>query len=43
MSLLETEGEARFEGLQCFFEAVHRLSTERRLSRIAYLIEKRDS
>ena len=40
-SLLETEGEARFEGLQRFFGAVHRLTTERRLSRIVYLVEKR--
>jgi len=40
-SLLETEGEARFENLQRFFGAVHRLTTERRLSRIAYFVEKR--
>jgi len=40
-SLLETEGEARFENLQRFFGAVHRLTTERRLSRIAYVAEKR--
>ena len=39
-SLLETEGDARFEGLQRFFGAVHRLTTERRLSRIVYLVEK---
>lgn len=39
--LLEIEGEERFEGLQRFFDTVHRLSSERRLSRIAYLVEKR--
>lgn len=40
-SLIETEGEARFEDLQRFFDAVHRLTTERRLSRIVYVVEKR--
>lgn len=39
--LLRIEGEQRFEGLQRFFEAVHRLTSEGRLSRIAYLTEKR--
>jgi SAM-dependent methyltransferase len=38
--LLRIEGEERFEGLQRFFAAVHSLTTERRLSRIAYLLEK---
>src|SRR5687767_16034684 len=38
--LLEIEGEERFEGLQQFFAAVHRLTSERRLSRIMYLVEK---
>lgn len=38
--LLRIEGEERFEGLQQFFEAVHRLTSERRLSRIVYLAEK---
>jgi SAM-dependent methyltransferase len=38
--LLRIEGEERFESLQNFFDAVHRLTTERRLSRIAYLAEK---
>jgi SAM-dependent methyltransferase len=33
------EGEERFEGLQRFFATVHQLSAERRLSRIAYLVE----
>ena len=37
---LEIEGEERFEGLQKFFAAVHSLTSERRLSRIAYLVEK---
>lgn len=38
--LLRIEGEERFEGLQRFFAAVHHLTTERRLSRIVYLVEK---
>lgn len=40
-ALLAIEGAERFEGLQKFFAAVHRLTSERRLSRIAYLVEKR--
>ena len=39
-SLIEMEGDERFEGLQQFFAAVHRLTSERRLSRIMYLVEK---
>ena len=39
-ALIKIEGEERFAGLQQFFAAVHRLTTERRLSRIVYLIEK---
>jgi SAM-dependent methyltransferase len=39
-ALLEIEGERRFEGLQRFFDVVHRLTTERRLSRFAYFAEK---
>lgn len=39
-ALLEIEGEERFEGLQKFFIAVHSLTSERRLSRIVYLVEK---
>ena len=39
-SLLQIEGEERFEGLQRFFATVHRLTNERRLSRFAYLVEK---
>lgn len=38
--LLRIEGEERFTGLQRFFSAVHRLTSERRLSRFAYLVEK---
>jgi len=38
--LLRIEGEERFAGVQEFLGAVHRLSSERRLSRIAYLVEK---
>ncbi|HET6889650.1 MAG TPA: class I SAM-dependent methyltransferase [Pyrinomonadaceae bacterium] len=40
-ALLQMEGEARFEGLQQFFAAVHRLTSERRLSRLVYFVEKR--
>jgi SAM-dependent methyltransferase len=39
-ALLAIEGEVRFDGLQKFFAAVHRLTSERRLSRVAYLVEK---
>jgi SAM-dependent methyltransferase len=38
--LIPIEGEERFEGLQRFFETVHCLTSERRLSRMVYLIEK---
>jgi SAM-dependent methyltransferase len=38
--LIQIEGEERFVGLQNFFAAVHRLTSERRLSRIAYVTEK---
>jgi SAM-dependent methyltransferase len=38
--LLQIEGAERFEGLQRFFAAVERLTSQRRLSRIAYLVEK---
>jgi SAM-dependent methyltransferase len=39
-ALLQIEGEARFLGLQTFFQTVHDLTRERRLSRIAYVVEK---
>jgi SAM-dependent methyltransferase len=39
-SLVQIEGEERFAGLQTFFAAVHRLTSERRLSRIVYVAEK---
>lgn len=39
-ALVELEGEDRFSGLQRFLGAVHKLTSERRLSRIAYLVEK---
>ena len=39
--LIRIEGQPRFEQSQRFFEVVHRLSAQRRLSRIAYVIEKR--
>lgn len=38
--LIRIEGAERFEGLQRFFGTVHRLTSGRRLSRIAYLVEK---
>jgi len=38
--LIHIEGEERFAGLQKFFAAVHRLTSERRLSRIVYLVER---
>ena len=38
--MVRIEGQERFEGVQAFLAAVHRLSDERRLSRIAYLVEK---
>jgi SAM-dependent methyltransferase len=39
-NLVEIEGEERFAGLQAFLAAVHRLTAERRLRRIVYLVEK---
>lgn len=38
--LVALEGAERFDGLQGFFEMVHSLTSQRRLSRIAYLAEK---
>lgn len=38
--LIRIEGEERFEGLQTFFAAVHRLTSEGCLSRIVYLVER---
>jgi SAM-dependent methyltransferase len=38
--LLRIEGEERFEGVQKFLGAVHKLTGERRLSRIAWVVEK---
>ena len=38
--LIRIEGEERFEGLQRFFAAVQKLTSEKRLSRIVYLVEK---
>ena len=39
-ALMKIEGEERFAGFQEFFAAVHRLTSEKRLSRIVYLVEK---
>jgi cyclopropane fatty-acyl-phospholipid synthase-like methyltransferase len=38
--LLQIEDQERFSGLQKFLAAVHSLTSERRLSRIVYLLEK---
>jgi SAM-dependent methyltransferase len=38
--LVRMEGEAQFEGVQKFLGAVHRLTAEKRLSRVAYFVEK---
>ena len=38
--LLRIEGDERFEGLQRFFETVHKLTSEKRLARIVYVVEK---
>jgi hypothetical protein len=40
-ALRRLEGAARFDGVQRFLEIVHRLTAERRLSRIAYFAAKR--
>jgi hypothetical protein len=39
-ALVIREGQANFDGLQCFLRYAHTLSVERRLSRYAYLAEK---
>ena len=38
--LIRVEGEERFDGLQKFLETVHKLTSERRLSRFVFLAEK---
>jgi SAM-dependent methyltransferase len=38
--LLRIEGEERFEGVQKFLGAVHKLTNERRLSRITWVVER---
>jgi cyclopropane fatty-acyl-phospholipid synthase-like methyltransferase len=38
--LIKIEGEERFDGLQKFFSTVHKLTSERRLSRFVFLVEK---
>ena len=38
--LIKIEGQERFEGLQTFFSTVHTLTSERRLSRFVFLVEK---
>jgi len=39
-ALVQIEGDERYAGLQQFFAAVHRLTSERRLSRFVYMVEK---
>lgn len=39
-NLTKIEGEERFEGLQKFLSTVHKLTSERRLSRFVFLAEK---
>ena len=38
--LINIEGEERFDGLQTFLSTVHKLTSERRLSRFVFLVEK---
>src|SRR5688572_8809630 len=38
--LIRIEGEERFDGLQKFFSTVHKLTSERRLSRFVFVAEK---
>jgi cyclopropane fatty-acyl-phospholipid synthase-like methyltransferase len=38
--LIKIEGEERFEGLQKFFSTIHKLTSERRLSRFVFVAEK---
>jgi cyclopropane fatty-acyl-phospholipid synthase-like methyltransferase len=38
--LIRIEGEERFDGLQTFLSTVHQLTSERRLSRFVFLVEK---
>jgi SAM-dependent methyltransferase len=40
--LLRIEGEERFAGVQRFLGAVHKLTSERRLSRITWVVERPD-
>jgi SAM-dependent methyltransferase len=40
-ALVQIEGEERYVGLQQFFSVVHVLTRERRLSRFAYMAQKR--
>lgn len=39
-ALVLIEGEERYAGLQRFFATVHQLTSERRLSRIAYIVQR---
>jgi SAM-dependent methyltransferase len=39
--LIKFEGDERFAGLQKFLSTVHRLTSERRLSRFVFLVEKK--
>ena len=39
-ALIETEGEANFQGVQEFLSMVHQLNSERRLLRFVYVAQK---
>lgn len=39
-ALLQIEGKERFDGLQLFLATVHKLTSERRLSRYVFVVEK---
>jgi SAM-dependent methyltransferase len=41
--LVQIEGEERYVGLQQFFSVVHRLTSQRRLSRFVYMLQKREA
>ena len=41
--MVQIEGEERYLGLQQFFSVVHRLTSERRVSRFVYMAQKREA
>lgn len=42
-AMVQIEGEERYVSLQQFFSVVHRLTSERRLSRFVYMAQKREA